>query len=61
MAELIKINELTNPSEILLVIDAMMGQDAINVINGFNEEFASFLKYVRELSKMEFIICKCLF
>lgn len=33
--------------------------DAINVINKFNEEFASFLKYVRELSKMEFIICKC--
>ncbi|WP_291018356.1 lectin-like protein, partial [Faecalibacterium sp.] len=32
---------------------------AINVINKFNEEFASFLKYVRELSKMEFIICKC--
>ena len=32
--------------------------DAINVINKFNEEFASFLKYVRELSKMEFIICK---
>lgn len=38
MNELIKINELTKPSEILLVIDAMMGQDAINVINGFNEK-----------------------
>jgi len=38
MNELIKINELTNPHEILLVIDAMMGQDAINVINGFNEK-----------------------
>ncbi len=38
MAELVKINELTKPNEILLVIDAMMGQDAINVINGFNEK-----------------------
>ncbi len=38
MDELIKINELTKPSEILLVIDAMMGQDAINVISGFNEK-----------------------
>ncbi len=38
MDELIKINELTKPNEILLVIDAMMGQDAINVINGFNEK-----------------------
>ena len=26
-----------NPSEILLVIDSMMGQDAINVITGFND------------------------
>lgn len=33
--------------------------DAIDTISRFNEEFASFLKYVRELSKMEFIICKC--
>lgn len=33
--------------------------DAINAINKFNEEFASFLKYIRELSKTEFIICKC--
>lgn len=38
MDELIKISELTHPNEILLVIDAMMGQDAINVINGFNEK-----------------------
>ena len=27
----------TNPNEVLLVIDAMMGQDAINVITGFND------------------------
>ena len=37
MDELKGIVELTNPQEILLVIDSMMGQDAINVINGFNE------------------------
>ena len=30
-------NETVNPNEILLVIDAMIGQDAINVINGFND------------------------
>ena len=37
MDELKKINESVNPNEILLVIDAMIGQDAINVINGFND------------------------
>lgn len=37
MDELKKINEAVNPNEIILVIDAMIGQDAINVINGFNE------------------------
>ncbi len=37
MNELKEINEAVNPHEILLVIDAMMGQDAINVITGFNE------------------------
>ena len=37
MSELKKIVEISNPQEILLVIDAMMGQDAINVITGFNE------------------------
>ncbi len=37
MTELKEINEAINPHEILLVIDAMMGQDAINVITGFNE------------------------
>ena len=36
MNELVEIADFTNPNEILLVIDAMMGQDAINVINGFN-------------------------
>ena len=36
MDELKNINEEVKPQEILLVIDAMMGQDAINVIEGFN-------------------------
>lgn len=38
MDELKSINERVNPSEIILVIDAMIGQDAINVINGFNDK-----------------------
>ena len=37
MDELANIKEAVNPQEIMLVIDAMMGQDAINVITGFNE------------------------
>lgn len=37
MAELKNICEVAHPEEIILVIDAMMGQDAINVITGFNE------------------------
>ena len=37
MQELKDIVSTINPHEIILVIDAMMGQDAINVINGFNE------------------------
>ena len=38
MNELKNINEKVSPSEIILVIDAMIGQDAINVINGFNDK-----------------------
>jgi signal recognition particle subunit SRP54 len=37
MDELKDVNELCHPDETILVIDAMMGQDAINVINGFND------------------------
>ena len=37
MDELSKINQAVHPNEILLVIDSMMGQDAINVITGFHE------------------------
>ncbi len=38
MNELENIRSEVNPQEILLVIDAMMGQDAINVITGFNDK-----------------------
>ena len=38
MDELVNINNIAKPNEILLVIDAMMGQDAINVIKGFNDK-----------------------
>lgn len=38
MEELKGINTFLHPDEILLVIDSMMGQDAINVIKGFNEQ-----------------------
>jgi len=36
MEELKEIEATFNPHEVILVIDAMMGQDAINVITGFN-------------------------
>ena len=38
MQELQNINEEVNPNEILLVIDSMTGQDAVNVIEGFNNK-----------------------
>ena len=37
MAELVKIKETTEPSEILLTVDAMTGQDAVNVAKSFND------------------------
>ena len=37
MDELKNINNEVKPNEILLVIDSMTGQDAVNVIKGFNE------------------------
>ena len=37
MAELVKIKKSTDPSEILLTVDAMTGQDAVNVAKSFNE------------------------
>ena len=38
MNELININDMVKAQEILLVIDSMTGQDAINVIEGFNSK-----------------------
>ena len=38
MNELININETVKMDEVLLVLDSMIGQDAINVITGFNEK-----------------------
>ncbi len=38
MNELTAINEVANPKEIILNIDSMIGQDAINVIEGFTEQ-----------------------
>ena len=38
MDELKSIQDNYKPNEVLLVIDSMMGQDAINVINGFNDK-----------------------
>lgn len=37
MQELVNIKNATSPSEILLVVDAMTGQDAVNVAKSFNE------------------------
>lgn len=37
MDELRNIKRETNPSEILLVVDSMTGQDAVNVAQSFNE------------------------
>lgn len=38
MEELQNITDSINPNETILVIDGMIGQDAINVINGFNDK-----------------------
>ncbi|MDR0920902.1 MAG: signal recognition particle protein [Lactobacillales bacterium] len=38
MDELKQIKELAHPDEILLVVDAMTGQDAVNVAQSFNEQ-----------------------
>lgn len=38
MAELEKIKAAVNPAEILLVVDAMTGQDAVNVAETFNQK-----------------------
>ncbi|MDQ0337532.1 signal recognition particle subunit SRP54 [Caldalkalibacillus uzonensis] len=38
MGELNQIKEAVNPEEILLVVDAMTGQDAVNVAQSFNDQ-----------------------
>ena len=38
MNELVEVKKIANPAEILLVADAMMGQDACNVAKEFNEK-----------------------
>jgi signal recognition particle subunit SRP54 len=38
MRELIDIEKAVDPTEILLVVDAMIGQDAVNVAKSFNEK-----------------------
>ena len=38
MEELVRIKQRTKPHEILLVIDAMTGQDAVNAAEGFNNK-----------------------
>ena len=40
MEELANIYDNINPNETILVIDSMMGQDAINVITGFNDKLS---------------------
>ncbi len=37
MSELEEIKKLTSPAEVLLVADAMTGQEAVNIANGFND------------------------
>src|SRR5690625_1804017 len=38
MQELIDVKEAVNPEEIFLVVDAMTGQDAVNVAESFNDQ-----------------------
>ncbi|MGI6201627.1 MAG: signal recognition particle protein [Christensenellales bacterium] len=40
MEELTRIKRTIHPNEILLVVDAMTGQDAVNVASSFNEQLA---------------------
>lgn len=38
MDELVRVKEVANPDEILLTVDAMTGQDAVNVALSFHEK-----------------------
>lgn len=39
MDELINVKEIVNLEEIFLVVDLMIGQDVVNVVKSFNEQF----------------------
>lgn len=38
MGELVELKNAVHPHEIMLVVDAMTGQEAVNVANTFNEK-----------------------
>ena len=38
MSEVVEVKKITNPDETILVVDALIGQDAINVANSFREK-----------------------
>ncbi len=38
MAEIVAVKKIANPNETILVVDALIGQDAINVANSFKEK-----------------------
>ncbi len=40
MQEVVEIKNATQPAEILLVVDALTGQDAINIANNFNQKLS---------------------
>src|SRR4051794_821758 len=40
MDEMKEIEQVSNPDEVLLVVDALTGQDAVNVANSFSEQVA---------------------
>ena len=54
MEELRQIKAAVNPSEILLIADAMTGQDAVNIAQSFDGELARLLMWDRPLSNREF-------
>jgi len=46
MEELQNIKEAVRPQEILLVVDSMTGQDAVNVAESFNENWVLTVSYL---------------
>jgi signal recognition particle subunit SRP54 len=47
MSELRSIKEKVNPREILLVVDSMAGQDAVNVSKTFNDLLEKIQHYLK--------------